>query len=314
MKNVDEFIEKIKFKKVIAIYIVCSIIVGIFSVSFLGYKFKEKLIFAINYNNVSEKFEHKNMETDSITTDLINFANKSADIVDILIISNDNKVLFSAKNSQFNQNDFNLERDNNEKSSYLKLANDSSINFRLVKSDELMLRAVLIGNDKEIEHDHNNEVFFKGNFNSQKLFLLSYSANKSSGDKIYFISDIHPVQNGEIYIKAICAIATLFFMIYWVLLALYIYQNAKKSKLNPALWGIIVLCTNLAGVFIYLIYKQNNKSCFKCGAVQNKNNIYCVYCGTKISNTCDKCNKGVNEEDRFCKYCGNKLIDEEKND
>lgn len=314
MKNVDEFIEKIKFKKVIAIYIVCSIIVGIFSVSFLGYKFKEKLIFAINYNNVSEKFEHKNMETDSITTDLINFANKSADIVDILIISNDNKVLFSAKNSQFNQNDFNLERDNNEKSSYLKLANDSSINFRLVKSDELMLRAVLIGNDKEIEHDHNNEVFFKDNFNSEKLFLLSYSANKSSGDKIYFISDIHPVQNGEIYIKAVCAIATLFFMIYWVLLALYIYQNAKKSKLNPALWGIIVLCTNLAGVFIYLIYKQNNKSCFKCGAVQNKNNIYCVYCGTKISNTCDKCNKGVNEEDRFCKYCGNKLIDEEKND
>ncbi|CAI3724142.1 hypothetical protein CNEO3_80001 [Clostridium neonatale] len=184
----------------------------------------------------------------------------------------------------------------------------------MVKSEELILRAAFLGNEKEIEHDHNNEIFFRDNFNNEKLYLLSYSANKSTGDKIYFISDIHPIQNAEMYIKIVCAAAMLFFMMYWVLLSIFIYQNAKKSKLSPALWGIITLFTNLAGVFVYLIYKQNNQSCFKCGAVQSKNNIYCIHCGTKISNTCNKCGHVVNKGDKFCNNCGNELPSEEKSD
>ena len=315
MKNIDRFIDKLNFKKITVAYVICAFIVGIFSISFLGYKFKEKIIFAINYNKISEKFEDEKIGTDSITADIIDFANKSTDIADILIINKDNRVLFSAKNSQFNQSEFNLELSKkDERTSYLTLANDSNINFKLVKSEELILRAAFLGNEKEIEHDHNNEIFFRNNFNNEKLYLLSYSANKSTGDKIYFISDIHPIQNAEMYIKIVCAAAMLFFMMYWVLLSIFIYQNAKKSKLSPALWGIITLFTNLAGVFVYLIYKQNNQSCFKCGAVQSKNNIYCIHCGTKISNTCNKCGHVVNKGDKFCNNCGNELPSEEKSD
>ena len=97
-----------------------------------------------------------------------------------------------------------------------------------------------------------------------------------------------------------------FFMIYWVLLALYIYQNALKSKLNPYLWGGITLITNIAGVIIYIIYKQNQKTCFKCGASQDKSHIYCTYCGTKLNETCSKCGSVINSNDKYCAKCGEK--------
>ena len=102
-----------------------------------------------------------------------------------------------------------------------------------------------------------------------------------------------------------------FFMIYWVLLALYIYQNALKSKLNPYLWGGITLLTNVAGAIIYFIYKQNQKICFKCETSQSKNNIYCINCGTKLSETCKKCGSTINTNDKYCARCGEKQNNKE---
>jgi RNA polymerase subunit RPABC4/transcription elongation factor Spt4 len=173
---------------------------------------------------------------------------------------------------------------------------------------------MLLDVDKDIKNSHDDETFFEDNFNSKKIYLLSYIANKAIGYKIYFISDVHPVQKGSLYIEIVGAVATLFFMLYWVLVALWVYQNAQKSKINAVLWGIITLFTNLAGLLIYLIYKQNNQTCFKCGAVQNKGNIYCIYCGTKLSNTCKKCSAIISEGDSFCNHCGNRICNNEKDE
>ena len=126
-------------------------------------------------------------------------------------------------------------------------------------------------------------------------------------EKIYFINQIHPVLNGKEYIKIGLAIAMFLFMIYWVLLALYVYQDALKSKLSPYLWGGITLITNIAGLIVYIIYKKNNKICFKCGAVQNQGNIYCTYCGAKLDKTCSKCGATIFDKDEYCSKCGEKI-------
>ena len=100
-------------------------------------------------------------------------------------------------------------------------------------------------------------------------------------------------------------------VVYGVLLALYIYQNALKSKLNPYLWGGITLITNIAGVIIYIIYKQNQKTCFQCGALQDKSHIYCTYCGTKLNETCHTCGSVLNRNDKYCAKCGEEQKNEE---
>lgn len=315
MKNFDKLIEKLNFKKIIVLYLVFAVIAGIFSAALLGYTFKDKLLFAYNYNKVSEKIEDRKLGVDAVKADITTLASQSADIVDILILDKNNKVSFSAKNSEFaSGGEFDLERSNDEENHYLVYSQNPNVVFKLLKNDQLMLSTVFLDNEEDIENDHDDNTFFENNFNSKKIYMLSYTADKGTGDKIYFISVVHPVPNGSLSVKIVGALITLFFMLYWVLLALWVYQNARKSKINAVLWGIITLFTNLAGLFIYLIYKQNNKTCFKCGALQNKRNIYCTYCGTKISKTCKDCNAIISEGDNFCNTCGNKISNDEKNE
>lgn len=60
----------------------------------------------------------------------------------------------------------------------------------------------------------------------------------------------------------------LLFMVCLIIVALWVYQNALKSKLSAPALGIITLFTNIAGVLVYLIYKHINGVCGYCGAVQ----------------------------------------------
>lgn len=313
MNNFDKIMEKLNFRRIIVLYLIFAVIAGIFSTVLLGYTFKDKLLFAYNYNKVSEKIEDGKLGVEAVKSDITALAGQSADIVDILILDKNNSVSFSAKNSEFaTAGEFTLERHEDKENHYLTYQQNPDVTFKLVKNRKMILSSVFIKHGEEVENSHNDNIFFKDNFNSKKIYLLSYTADKATGDKIYFISDVRPVPNGLLYIKIVVAMATLFFMLYWVLIALWVYQNAQKSKINAVLWGIITLFTNLAGLFIYLIYKQNNQICFKCGAVQNKGNIYCTYCGTKLSRTCKKCSAIISEGDSFCNHCGSRICDDEK--
>lgn len=102
--------------------------------------------------------------------------------------------------------------------------------------------------------------------------------------------------------------------LYWVLLALWVYARALKSKLNPAMWGIITLFTNLAEVFVFLIYRQGHQTCYKCGALQSKSNVYCTFCGAKLGSVWKACNMAVNEKDSYCRNCGSALNEKQEQD
>jgi len=43
------------------------------------------------------------------------------------------------------------------------------------------------------------------------------------------------------------------------------------------------------GFIVYLIYKQNNLTCYKCGALQSKFNSFCSNCGSEINKSCHNC-------------------------
>lgn len=303
----NDFIKRINFKKLVAVYIIVAILVGISLIIFIGSKFQSKLEFIYNYHNISEELEENNYDLGNIKEKVETFSNNSEDVVDVIILDKENNIIYTSKNSEFSkQEKFVLNKADNMSNGYFVNSNNDNIVFRLTTNKELIINTVLSNFDTEIQREYKDQVFYESNFDSKKIYLLSYTANESTGEKIYFINEIHPVQNGKTYIKTSLAIIMFFFMIYWILLALYIYQNALKSRLNPYLWGGITLLTNIAGVIIYCIYKQNLKTCYKCGTSQSKNNIYCVYCGIKLNETCNKCGSVINSNDKYCAKCGEK--------
>ena len=295
-------------EKIIIIYIIISIIIGIGLILFIGSKFQSKIEFIYNYNEISNEFEKNNYNLENIKNKINKISENSKDVVDILILNNENEIIYSSKKSEFaEQNKFILNKKNNTLNNYFINPNYNNITFKLNSKDELIINTILSNFDLEVKKEYEDEIFYETDFNKQEMYLLSYSLNNNTGEKIYFINQINPVVNGKEYIKIGLAIAIFLFMIYWVLLALYVYQDALKSKLSPYLWGGITLITNIAGLIVYIIYKKNNKICFKCGAVQNQRNIYCTYCGTKLDKTCSKCGATIFDKDEYCSKCGEKI-------
>ncbi|MEA4847306.1 MAG: zinc ribbon domain-containing protein [Clostridiaceae bacterium] len=308
MNRFDVFVSKFKFKKAVTIYLIISVFAGILSAGFLAYTFRDKLTFLYEYRRISEKVEDSKRSLENLKPELTNLADTSSEMVDILILNGQNQILFSAKNSDLSKNGvLKLIANAGGRNRFLTGQENPDIYFRLMKGDKLTLSMSMLGIENEVEQEYEDLYFYENNFEAKKVYLLSYIIDRSSGDKVYFISDIQPVAGGKFYIKAVAAIAMLFFMLYWVLLALWVYAQAFRSKLNPAMWGIITLFTNLAGLFVFLIYRQGHQTCYKCGALQSKSNVYCTFCGTKLGSVCKKCNMAVNEKDSYCKNCGSAL-------
>ena len=62
----NSIIEKINFKKIIIIYIIISIIIGIGLILFIGSKFQSKIEFIYNYHEISNEFEKNNYNLENI--------------------------------------------------------------------------------------------------------------------------------------------------------------------------------------------------------------------------------------------------------
>lgn len=305
MKKLEKMLCKINFKKVFIIYLIAAIVAGIASVSVLGVVFKDKIGFMMDYNKISEKLDD-NTDAAMIESDLTDFAKKNADVVDVLILNKDNKILFSAKDSTIAKSgSLNLERDTqwNGEHKFMFDSANPDIMYRLIKNEHLPRSMATLMKGFSSQENYDDEYFFGAN-SAKTVYSLNYVRNEDTGVKTYFIFDISPVVNSIIYVKVVAAVSMLFFMLYWVLLALYAYADAAKSKLNGTAWGILTLFTNVGGLIIYKVYKQSGKVCFKCKALQGKNNLYCTECGSKIGESCQKCGDLLDRHDSYCGKCG----------
>ncbi len=136
--------------------------------------------------------------------------------------------------------------------------------------------------------------------------MISLLGKKDGSTKAYVISNPQSVQYGMVSLKIAASVVMLLFMIYWIIIALWVYQNARKCKLSAPVWGIVTLFTNIGGVLVYLSYKNINGICGFCGAVQSRGNVFCTECGKKIGTTCTKCGHYLKSSDNYCPKCGHK--------
>ena len=301
MEKFDNKISAWNFKKIAKTYLIALLIAVIACAAAAGVVFKDRLSFAWQYSRVSEATE--STDTAKLKTEIDKLAAASGDVVDILILDDNNNVSYSAKNSQFSKGTFSLQKAGDDHD-YLVSRTDDGVVFKYVKGDEFMLNSVFTHDYGEIRDEYDDESFFETGHAARTVYMLSFIGDRHSGNKVYIISSPTTVPGGAVTVRAIETIAMLFFMAYWVLLALWAYQNALKAKLSAPLWGIVVLLTNLAGVLVLVLYKRANASCPTCGASQSRDHLFCTSCGTKLGDTCPSCGALIGKNDDFCPNCG----------
>ena len=313
MNRFDAAIKKFNFKKAVTVSLILAVLTGILSAGFLVHTFRGRIALAQGYRKVSDQTSGRKSDFEKLKTELNQVAASSPDLVDILILDGQNRILFAAKHSDFSKGGFlNLAEEPDGQNRYFSDTVNPNLHFRLLESGWRNVSKELLGIDEEAEREMQDRSFYKKQNRQQKNYLLSYLMDEQDDRKIYFISSVQPVPRGEFYLKVAAALAVLFFMIYWVLLALWVYAQALKARMDAAVWGIATLFTNLAGWLVFLLYRQSRQTCYRCGAVQNRDNAYCTCCGAKLGKICPCCHISGSKDDRYCRNCGSALDGEEK--
>ncbi|MDD3206631.1 MAG: zinc ribbon domain-containing protein [Lachnospiraceae bacterium] len=95
--------------------------------------------------------------------------------------------------------------------------------------------------------------------------------------------------------------------IYWLFTTAYVISKANQVGMNPYLFGVLTLGTNLFGVAIMWIWIFMHPVCPECGKIQSKKANNCSYCGAAIYIKCPDCGERISIKDEYCQGCGRKM-------
>ena len=303
MNKFEATLLKWNFKKITISYLIITLVIAIGCAGATGIIFRDRINFSLQYSHVYHAIKannHTNLEAK-----LKKLADSSSDVVDILMLDANDHVTYSANQSKLNCDTFTL-IPSTEESGYLVWPQNNRVVFRYVSGDRFMLISLLNSDFERICFENDSDDFYQSGISNKTVYMLNCIRGKNASDKVYIISSPTLVAGGKEILKLDACLAMLLFMAYWVLTALWVFQNALRAKLSPLFWGVIVLFTNLAGVFVYLLYKRGNVSCPHCKASQSRNHVYCVFCGKKLTKTCQNCSAPIHPSDGYCPHCGAK--------
>jgi RNA polymerase subunit RPABC4/transcription elongation factor Spt4 len=110
---------------------------------------------------------------------------------------------------------------------------------------------------------------------------------------------------GVITAAAAC-LSCLFFMLG------YVYRDAKRRGMHPALWTLLVLILSggyfFIGLIIYLLVREPLPyTCPQCAASVNARFNFCPHCKYNLHPACPQCQREVSDDDKFCPYCATEL-------
>lgn len=307
MNKLNEYIIKLNFKRLVKIYIILFIIFSIMSLGALVFVSRDKINMALKYSKLAESYE-KRGTADNLNSRATDFAKSSKDIINVLIVDKVGNIIFKTSNNMIGEKSNISFAKYEGNSKYLKDNINKNTIYKVAEEDSLILNIDYINNHNKISEETDSEVYYEKDIADKNVYVLNYMVNRENGNRLFIIRNVQQIPYAEALIEIIGGIAGLSFILYWIGLAIWIYRDASEKKNNAALWGILVLITNLAGAFIYYIFKQNSKVCNKCGLMQSKDNIFCTQCGNKINDNCSECGHIVGKGERYCSKCGNKIL------
>lgn len=301
MNRLEKILSGWNFKKIAVWYLILAVVAGLICAATVGYIYRERLNFAWQYSRLEEAKNDAALKTAADKT-----AAASADVVDVLILDGSGNVTYSAKNSSFAVGALKLVKAGSEKKYLTSSAHPDAV-FQYVKGEEFMLRSIINKDFGKLRSDYDDDSVFDSSLSEKTLYMLSRIGVHGSDSKVCVITVPTSVPGGMMALKGTAALAMLFFSIYWVLIALWMYKDAARCKLAPLYWGFIGLFTNLVGLIVYKIYKHSMALCPSCGAAQSAEHLYCAFCGTQLGVRCESCGSKVGVKDCFCHRCGKKL-------
>ena len=301
MNRLEKILSKWNFKKIAVWYLIAAVVAGLCCAGAVGLIYRERLNFAWQYSRLEEAKNDAALKTAAQKT-----AGASADVVDVLILDGRNQVVYSAKNSDFSGGALELTKAGSEKKYLISDAHPNAV-FRYVGSEEFMLNSIINKDFGRIRSDYDDDSAFDGEVSGKTIYMLGRVKVHRSDSKVCVITVPTDVPGGMTALKLTAALAMLFFCVYWVLIALWLYKDAAKCKLPPLYWGLIGLFTNIIGLIVYKIYKRSMAICPACGTAQSAEHLYCSACGAQLGTRCESCGCKVGAKDCFCHHCGNKI-------
>ena len=290
MNRLEKMLSKWNFKKIAVWYLVLAVVAGLICGGTVGYLYRQRLKFAWQYARLEEAKTQEALRTAADKT-----AAASEDVVDILVVDENQQVLYSAKDSKFAAGPLTLTKVGDAKK-YLASADYPDAVFLQVKGDEFMLNSIVSHDFGKIRSEYDDESAFENGLSAKTVYMLNRIQVRKAGGTAYVITRPTSVPGGETALKVTAALAMLLVCVYWVLVALWMYRDAARCKLSPLYWGLIGLFTSLIGLIVYKIYKHSAALCPVCGAAQSAGHLYCANCGGKVG-----------AKDSFCHHCGNKI-------
>jgi RNA polymerase subunit RPABC4/transcription elongation factor Spt4 len=88
----------------------------------------------------------------------------------------------------------------------------------------------------------------------------------------------------------------------------YVYKDAQRRGMNPALWTLLVFILSPAygfiGLIIYLLVREPLPyTCPQCNATVSARFNFCPTCKYNLHLACAHCQREVADTDKFCPYC-----------
>lgn len=96
------------------------------------------------------------------------------------------------------------------------------------------------------------------------------------------------------------------FLVLYVLLAGYVWADAKRRRMNAVLWVLLaIFIPNAIGIILYFVLRDPVPlPCPSCGAPAGKDQAFCAACGTAVRRACPQCHQPVQESWTHCARCG----------
>jgi hypothetical protein len=104
--------------------------------------------------------------------------------------------------------------------------------------------------------------------------------------------------------RTIAVLGALSLLVYWLSIAWWTFMDARGGGYRAFAWGLLVLCTNLAGAAVYLIARKDWRECPHCGQGIDKRFRYCPSCAQVLKAACTKCGQALQQNWVYCADCG----------
>ncbi len=109
-------------------------------------------------------------------------------------------------------------------------------------------------------------------------------------------------------VEAITA-ALILYAAFTLLLAVWVFRDARRRDFLPAMWGLLTLIGNVVAWLVYMLVRSRGvgSRCPRCGTALRMGFAYCPACGAQVRRSCPACGHAAEDGWKVCPYCGREL-------